>query len=90
MQVRVVFLGYLRAAAGRRELDIELPEGAKISSLFDELSKMMPDIAQRMNEPALGNLIIVNGVELSNLKGMETPIVKDSEIVLVPVAHGGY
>ena len=89
MRARVVFLGSLRAATGRKELNIELPKGARISRLLDEISKTIPNLAQFIAMPPYGNLIIVNGVEIGNLKGIETPIVEDSEVILATVAHGG-
>ena len=89
MRVRVVFLGSLRAAAGRKELEMELPEGVKVSVLLCELSKVTPSLAELMVDATPGNLIIVGGVEIGNLQGVETPLVEGSEVVLVPVTHGG-
>lgn len=89
MRVRVVFLGSLRAAAGSKELEMELPKGAKVSVLLSELSKVTPSLAELMAGPTPGNLIIVGGVEIGNLQGVETPLVEGSEVALVPVTHGG-
>jgi len=89
MRVRVVFLGSLRAAAGRKELEMDLPEGTKLSVLLSELSKLTPNLADLMADPTPGNLIIVGGVEIGNLQGVETPLAEGSEVALVPVTHGG-
>ena len=89
MRVRVVFLGSLRAVAGRKELEMDLLEGSKVSVLISEVSKLTPSIAELMADPTQGNLIIIGGVEIGNLQGVETPLVEGSEVVLVPVTHGG-
>lgn len=89
MRVRVVFLGSLRAAAGRKELEMELSEGVKVSVLLCELSKLTPSLSELMADATPGNLIIVGGVEIGNLQGLETPLAEGSEVVLVPVTHGG-
>ena len=70
-------------------IDTELREGARVSMLLGELSKTMPNLAQMLVDPTPGNLVIVGGVEIGNLQGMETPLVEGSEVVLVPVTHGG-
>ncbi len=38
MKVKVVFFTHLRQVTGLKEADIELPEGATIINLFEELS----------------------------------------------------
>lgn len=89
MRVRVVFLGSLRAVAGRKEFEIDLPKGARVSMLLGELSKTAPNLAELMANATPGNLIILGGVEIGNLQGLETPLAEGSEVVLVPVTHGG-
>ena len=42
-----------------------------------------------LEDPRLNALILVNGVEISVLEGLETPVTSEDEIVVVPVAHGG-
>ncbi len=56
--------------------------------MLGELSKI-PNLAKYLSNPASGNLIIVDGVEIGNLHGLETPLVDGSGVVLVPVTHGG-
>lgn len=57
--------------------------------LFGELLKNVPNLTQLITDPIPRNLIIVNGVEIGNLQGLETPLVEGSDVVLVPIAHGG-
>jgi molybdopterin converting factor small subunit len=35
------------------------------------------------------SLIMLGGIEVGNLEGLETKISEGSEVVLVPVTHGG-
>ena len=60
-----------------------------------QLSESLPAEAKRLlidpelNDPRPNALIIVNGKEISVLKGLETEIKEEDEVVIVPVSHGG-
>ncbi len=89
MQVRVRFLGSMRAVAGVKELEVKLPEGSDVSDLIHLLSKDRPELGTVLSDPVSGNLIFVGGVEVCNIKGIKTQLVDESEVVVVPVTHGG-
>jgi len=89
MLVRVRFLGSLRAIAGVKELEVKLPERSDISDLLHLLSLDHPELCAVLTDPLLGNLIFVGGVEVSNIEGVGTQLIDDSEVVIVPVTHGG-
>ncbi len=44
---------------------------------------------QELNDSRSNSLILVNGREISVLKGFETKLSDGDEIVFVPVVHGG-
>jgi len=44
---------------------------------------------QDLNDSRSNSLILVNGVEVSILKGLETRLNDGDEVVFVPVVHGG-
>jgi len=80
--IKVRFIGHL-AAQFKDEMEFQ---GDKIS---------VADLLNRLNlkgEPKItraNTLILVNGVEVSALKGDETEV-KDGDIItLIPISHGG-
>ena len=89
MLVRVRLLGSLRPPKVRRGIEVELPTDSKMTSLIEELSRLYPEIAPSLRNPITNNLIMLGGVEVGNLNGLDTPITEGSEVVLVPVTHGG-
>ncbi len=44
---------------------------------------------QELNDSRSNSLILINGKEISILKGLETKLCDGDEIVFVPVVHGG-
>ncbi|MCX6649626.1 MAG: MoaD/ThiS family protein [Candidatus Bathyarchaeota archaeon] len=88
MRVRVRLLGSLRPAKRHGEVEVTLPEDSNLTTLIDYISEEYPEVAGSLRGPS-GNLIIVNGVEAGNLEGLATLLREGSEVVLVPVTHGG-
>jgi molybdopterin converting factor small subunit len=88
MRVRVRLLGSLRPPDMRGGIEVELPEDSSLKTLIEDISETYPEVAGALRHPS-GNLIMVNGVEAGNLSGLATPLGEDSEVVLVPVTHGG-
>jgi molybdopterin converting factor small subunit len=88
MMVRVRFLGSLITANVLREIEIELPINSKMIDLIDNISKDYPELSVTIRNRAR-NLIMLDGIEVGNIEGLETSISNGSEIVLIPVAHGG-
>ncbi len=88
-------MGTLRDAAGRSEKEISLEEGADISSAIRELideygEKLEAALVDPVIQSALPNvLILLNGVEIGNLKGLVTALRDGDKMVLLPVTHGG-
>ena len=89
MLVKVRLLGSLRPPKIRGEIEVDLPTDSKIATLIEELQRLYPGITNSLRNPSTSNLIMLNGVEIGNLNGLDTPIAKGSKIVLVPVTHGG-
>jgi len=89
MRVRVRLLGSLRPTSDVKELNLELPEGSNVSTLIKRVVGIYPQLGGMLDISSSGNLIVVGGVEVGNLQGLKTPLGEDSEVVLVPVTHGG-
>jgi len=67
---------------------VELPVDSKMIDLIETLSKDYPEVAETLRNTSM-SLIMLGGIEVGNLEGLETKISEGSEVVLVPVTHGG-
>ncbi len=81
-------MGSLRVAAMPSDIEVELPTDSDVNTLIDSISNEYPKVANSLKSPS-GNLIFLNGVEVGNLRGLETRLNDCYDVVLVPVAHGG-
>jgi molybdopterin converting factor small subunit len=94
MLVRVRLLGLLRDAARVSEASVSLGDGSSLGGVLDGLVEMFPGLRDVLGDlaavnPPHGILILLDGVEAGNLGGLGTPVRDGSEVVLVPVTHGG-
>jgi molybdopterin converting factor small subunit len=88
MRVKVRLFGSLRPVNAPREIEVELPVDSKMIDLIETLSKDYPEVAETLRNTSM-SLIMLGGIEVGNLEGLETKISEGSEVVLVPVTHGG-
>jgi molybdopterin converting factor small subunit len=72
-----------------KKIEVDLKADSNLANLIEKLRQIYPETAESLKDPMGGNLIMVSGVEVENLGGFDTPLVEGSEIVLVPVTHGG-
>ena len=79
--IKVRFLGHL-AAQFKEEMDLQ-EEKMSVAELLNRLN-LKEGWITRAN-----TLILVNGVEVSALKGEETEVKDGDFITLVPISHGG-
>jgi molybdopterin synthase sulfur carrier subunit len=89
----VRLFGSLRELAGEREIDVALPDGATVRDLLNRLGELRPILAQRLldedgNIPRSVN-VFVNGRDIRDLGGLDTPVMPDDEVTLLPPAAGG-
>jgi molybdopterin synthase sulfur carrier subunit len=93
MLLSIKFIGVLRNTSGKTQLTVNLPEGVSLKELLTKLGQELPQlknfIDQQLNNSRSNALILVNGREISVLKGLETKLSDGDEIVFVPVVHGG-
>lgn len=96
INARIRLLGSLRGLSGTGEVSLRLEDDATIRTLFERLMQTMETEELRralldpeLNDPGPNTIILVNGREVSSLEGMRTRLGQDSEVVIIPVAHGG-
>lgn len=94
MNIRIRLFGLLKRAYGKNEVLIELSEGLRLKDLIYKIAEESPSLKHVLLDPELmdprpNTVILVNGVEIGALNGLETEIKDGDEVVLIPVVHGG-
>jgi len=94
MHIRVRMLGTLREAAGSHEKALNLPGEASVSTVIQALIDGNRGLEDALLDPVLGSpvpnaLILLDGVEVNNLQGLDTEVREGSELVILSVTHGG-
>ena len=81
MKVRVQFFAQLHDLVGIREIEVELPEGANVRDLLDQVYAQRP--ALRAHDKSI---LIGAGLEFVNRNYKLKP---DEEIAIMPPVQGG-
>lgn len=94
MVVTVKFVGALRGISGKGRFTIKIKNETSLKELVKKIVKQHPKLKSILIDPELEDprpnaLILVNGKEISVLKGLETVVRDGDEVVFVPVIHGG-
>ncbi len=94
MSIKVRMLGVLRETGGSKEQTIDVVEGTTVESVIrnlmakdERLEAVLWD--KDVDSPLPNTLIMLDGVEVNNLEGLETPVKRGQKLVLLSVVHGG-
>jgi molybdopterin converting factor small subunit len=93
-KVNIKLLGVLHGVSGKSQILLKL-EKPTVRKMMQKLADSLPKEAKNLlmnpeiNNPQPNMLILINGKEISVLKGLETEIEESDEVVLIPVSHGG-
>ncbi len=87
MRVRVRLLGSLRQVSASKEIEYILPENSNVFTLIRTIIGDYPRLDGVLD--SVGNLVMLEGVEVGNLDGWDTKLNDGVEIVFAPVTHGG-
>lgn len=81
MRVRLRLFAALREAAGRSEVDLDLPEPATVEAAWQRLAAICPALAPRRRSlaAALNRRYV----------GFDEPLAEGDELVFVPPVSGG-
>ena len=79
--------------AGQRAIEVALPDGAIVRDVLNRLVELRPVLADRLldedgNIPPSVN-VFVNGRDIRDLSGLDSPVTPDDELTLLPPAAGG-
>jgi molybdopterin synthase sulfur carrier subunit len=94
LKVTLRFVGSFCSLTGKRTLSITLDKSESLRKVIDNFTEKSPKLKNALIDPELeksraNTLVIVNGKEISVLKGLETKLKDGDEVVFVPVSHGG-
>jgi MoaD family protein len=94
MTITVKFIGAFRSASGVDKITVPIKENEALKHIISGIAEEIPELKRVLVDPQLRGprpnaLILVNGKEISVLRGLETTLKDGDEIVLVPVLHGG-
>jgi molybdopterin converting factor small subunit len=94
VKVNIRLLGVFRGMSGRDKLSVKLSHATVRTAVKVLCELMAPEARKFLIDPELDDarpnaLILLNGREISILKGMETKLENNDELTIIPVAHGG-
>jgi molybdopterin synthase sulfur carrier subunit len=93
MKVRVRFFGHLQDILGKKTMsEVELEDGATISSLLDELAKnasVMETLLDESRHMRSTITILKNGREIKFLDNLDTRLSAGDEVSIFPFVAGG-
>lgn len=84
IEVRV--LGFFQEYTGKNMVEIPYREGLTVDNVLKILS---PELHKYISEHIENAVILVNGVSINNLKGLETKLRDGDRVALMPVVGGG-
>ncbi len=94
IEINVKLLGVLRGVSGKSCITIGL-ENPTVRKMMQKLVETLPGEAKKLLADSSAGyvhpnlLVLINGKEISALKGLETQIKEDDEVIVIPVSHGG-
>jgi molybdopterin converting factor small subunit len=95
IRVTTRMMGPLKEASGSEEQTLTLNKDAKVSDAIHRILEAHEGdldgvlLDPYTLSPATNTLILLNGVEVGNLLGLETPLRDGDRLVLLAVTHGG-
>lgn len=95
IRVTTRMMGPLKEASGSEEQTLTLNKDAKVSDAIHRILEAHEGALDGVLldpytlSPVTNTLILLNGVEVGNLLGLETPLRDGDRLVLLAVTHGG-
>jgi len=95
ISIRIRLVGVYRTLFGRDSFTVKLDKSVAVGIIIqkivdpssEELKRVLID--PELNSPRPNALVLIDGKEISALKGLETELNEDSEVTIIPVSHGG-
>ncbi len=94
LKLTVRFVGVLHEVFNKKQARLSFAQSPTVKEVVEKLAETSPEARRSVLEtesnqihPAL--LILLNGREVSALKGSETRLKEGDDVVLISVSHGG-
>ena len=93
-KITIRALGVISSHLENFEGELNIQEGSSVEDILCELDELNPGLKSLLIDPALkshlpNTLILLNGVEIGNISGLDTPVLDGDEIMILSVTHGG-
>lgn len=95
INIIVRFLGTFQKVSGKKSINLTFEDPLTVKDVVNKLTEIFPNkfkeilLDSHLNYFQPNSLVIINGKEISALRGIETEVQDSSEIVFVPMIHGG-
>jgi len=94
LEVTVRFVGVLNEVFKKRRTKLKFGQSPTVKEIIEKLGGISVEARRQMLDPESSQihpalLILVNGREISALKGPETLVEREDEVILISVSHGG-
>lgn len=92
MKVRIRFRGPLASQLPTEMIELEIPEGSTLQQVLELALNEFPMVKELWATPEQVDreaLLLKNEVDIGLLDGLSTIIESNSEIVVLPLVHGG-
>jgi molybdopterin synthase sulfur carrier subunit len=94
-EIKIRLLGVFQSIYGKKSVLMEIDGSTTVSKVVEKLvggsshQFKLALIDVELNDPRPNSLILVNGKEISVLKGLDTYVKHGDEVVFIPVGHRG-
>ncbi|MCW4017298.1 MAG: MoaD/ThiS family protein [Candidatus Bathyarchaeota archaeon] len=95
MNIKIHYLGLVKTYTNKTEEEITLDENAKVSDLLDKMAaKFGKQFTQDIYEPDMKEVktmftVMVNGVVMGQLNGVDTQLKQGDSVILMSLMTGG-
>ena len=95
VRVEVELVGFLKKMVNEKKTLLKFDGSVRVNDVVSELTNRFPSsfkhaiIDPELNDPRPNVLILLDGVEISVLDGLETRVKNGARMVLIPISHGG-
>jgi molybdopterin converting factor small subunit len=90
MVVTVKLFGSLEKLAERKTVEINVENKVEVQAILKKLIESInKEEFKNILESSGSCIIFIDGIEISALNGLKTLVKEGSEIIIVPVVHGG-
>ncbi len=95
VKVKLRFMAVLKPLAKNPVYELEIEDGATLSVLLKKLiQEERKELLARLLDPSEASLqsdilVLINGIEISALEGLNTKLRDGDEVVFLPTVHGG-